>query len=388
MKKLLITTVFFALLEYQEFSGGGEYSLITGAGLLLLLIYLAWSGDGLISFRKGKAVPQQPMNWQQKLIAVLYTGVLLVQIMLNLGQEGAFISFAIFATVGLTLAIIIETNYQNLFQKDHKIAEGPVSIMHNFTQQILHLFLVTFLISVQIHQSAAFQSLLLVSALILYDILNGQEKVDAQIKQGTMSPQAVSHFFFHRWCKYWNYFLQTWYILIMQSNNLITESQTFIVLLCFMVAYFTIQFRNLRSFSLKDFVLISFLATALSGLNPLLQNLTGISLPSYVIAAMLFIFFDLGEVYFHQHEFQETSIKFWSQKATMFLLVTVYVFQIHVLMTDEIAGFKNISAMVMSFTGNANQSVQTSVLGAQTSTGKVDVADTENQTHRRGSSQQ
>lgn len=337
MKKALEIIAFFLLLEYQVFVGRGEYSIPVAIGLVILCVYEFFTENRSIIFRDRKSLEYQrkQLNPGEKAAAAVYAGILLLGIVFgtNIGTQLAFIMIS--GILGIVFLSLREKNNR---------APDVSTWISSFTIPKFYLYLVNFLLSVQIYQYAAYHSILLVSCFILYDILNTGEKMAAKANNGLISHGEFRHYLFHSWSKYWNYFLWVWFFIALRANGAITAQYEYILLFVFMVVFFTFLMKNENRFTLKDFGVLTLFSAVLAGISPFMMAVSKNELPTYVLAAAIFIGFDLADVYFHQKEFRESSVKFWSQKAVLYILAAVYISQAHMMMTDGLFGIEEIAA--------------------------------------------
>jgi hypothetical protein len=337
MKKALEIIAFFLLLEYQVFVGKGEYSIPVAVGLVILCVYEFFTENRSIIFRDRQSLDRQrkQLNMGEKAAAAVYAGILLLGIIFgaNLGTQLAFIMIS-----GILGIVIFSLKDKNAKARDVS------TWISSFTIPKFYLYLINFLLSVQIYQYAAYHSILLVSCFILYDILNSGEKMAAKANKGDISHREFKHYLFHGWSKYWNFFLWVWFFVALRANGVITAQYEYILLFVFMVVFFTLLMRNENTFSMRDFGVVTLFSALLAGISPLMMAVSKNELPTYVLAAAIFVGFDLADVYFHQREFRESSVKFWSQKAVLYILAAVYISQVHMMMTNGLFGIEEIAA--------------------------------------------
>jgi len=341
MKKIFIIIAFFLLLEYQVFFGQGTYSLVTAIGLIMLCGYEFFTEDKYIFFREQKLSEYHgtELTLAEKMSAAVYGVILILSIIFG-SQWGAQFAFILIACVlGVTIFSLIEAQ-KNKSGKP----EGSATLMSNFTIPKFYLYILTYLLSVQISQSFAFQSILLLSCFVLYDLLDHGEKIITKARKGEITRHEFKHSFFHSWSKYWNFFLGVWFFIALRANNQITSEYEYILLFAFMVIFFTLLMKNESTFTLKDFFIIVVFAALLAGIRPLINAFAGNEVPTYVLASLIFVAFDLGDIYFHQREFKETNFKFWTQKAAVYLLMVIYIAQVHFMMTHVTFGIDQIVA--------------------------------------------
>lgn len=84
-------------------------------------------------------------------------------------------------------------------------------------------------------------------------------------------------------------------------------------------------------FTIKDFVTILVIAGALTALDPLTNVLLGMEIAHFMRAIILFLFFDLYDIYIHSKNFTDTKNQIWGQKTVIYILVTLFVMQLQIL---------------------------------------------------------
>jgi len=344
MKKFLTILGFFLLLEYQVFFGQNNYSLITAAGLVLLCLYEFFTEDKYIFFREQKLSDYHgtQLTLGEKLGAGVYGVILILSIILGSGW-GAQLAFILIAGIlGVTIISIREIKKSQ--QNGQNISSTLIS---SFTIPKFFLFLLNYLLSIQIHESFAYQSILLLSAFVLYDLVDHGEKIIERARKGEITRHEFKHSLFHSWSKYWNFLLGVWFFIALRANGQISAEYEYILLFVFMVIFFTLLMRNESTFKIKDFFGTVIFALLLAGISPLMSAVVKNEMPAYLLAAIIFVAFDLGDIYFHQREFKEANLKFWTQKAAVYLLIGIYIAQVHFMMTHSIFGIDQVVVSVL-----------------------------------------
>jgi hypothetical protein len=217
-----------------------------------------------------------------------------------------------------------------------------LSLSVSYHIPIFFLYLFCFLISVQISANIAFQSILVLSVIILFDVLQKNEKWTAEMKTGELEEDDLRHLLFHRWLKYWNFFLGIWWLLSLRVGSSLNATQYAFLLFTFVVVYFMILLRNLSIFGMKDMLFVLMTAGVLVGLDSVLRQILNQGIPLYIQAALMLIAFDLGDGYFHHCNFHEKSHIFWSRKTALYLLSLLYIVQIHLMMSNPVFSFQEI----------------------------------------------
>ena len=119
-------------------------------------------------------------------------------------------------------------------------------------------------------------------------------------------------------------------------------------MLLYQVIYFTYLLRNEISFTPKDFFILVLLSALLAGLSPITSIVVGNEIPTYILASIIFIAFDIGDTYFHQREFKESNAQFWSRKAILYVLMAIYISQLHFMMTSSMYSLDQVTASVLT----------------------------------------
>lgn len=223
------------------------------------------------------------------------------------------------------------------------------------------LFLFSFLLSVPLSFSMAFQSMLILSTIILYDVLNKNSKWALEIKNGKLSKDELRHLLFHSWLKYWNFFIGIWFILSLHTNSTLSETQYAFLLFTFIIVYLTVLLTDLGVFKLKDMICVLTAAVLMVGFDAILRQTLGEGFPHYIQAALIVIAFDFGDTWFHRHNFHETSRVFWTRKIVLYSLWTLYIVQIHLMMSTPIFSLQEVYK-TLSLKQNASETYS-SVLG-------------------------
>lgn len=340
MKKVFDIIAFFLLLELQVFVGTGEYSIPVAVGLIVLCVYEFFTENKSILFkdRKSIEVQKKQLTAGEKAGAAVYGGIVLMALVFG-ASTGAQLAFILIALVlGITVFSLREKK---------KIRESDVSTwISSFTIPKFFLYLMNYLLSVQIHGNVAYQSILLLSCFVLYDILDHGEKIAAKANKGQISHNEFKHYLFHRWSKYWNFFLGVWFFIALRANGIISANYEYILLFTFMIAFFTFLMKNENKFTFKDFAVIIFFSALLAGISPLMMAVSNNEIPTYALAAAIFVAFDLADVYFHEREFKESTVKFWGQKAVVYVLMGVYIAQVHFMMTHALFGIDQVAVSI------------------------------------------
>lgn len=336
MKKIIHIFVFFLLMEYQVFFGKDQYSLVTAIGLVLLCAWQLHKEDKIVAFKNDHDVAaKKELTMGEKIAAGVYAAIIILSFFVGKNFEAEFAFVMIAGILSIVIISIRDIKTQKI-----------TTWVSSFTIPKITLYLLGYLLSVQIHQNIAYQSILLLSCCILYNIASTREKVVAEAKKGQISHKEFKHFLFHRWSKYWNFFLGIWYLVALRSNGFIGPGYEYLLMFGFMIIYFTFLMKNENIFTIRDFVIIVMGSAVLAGLSPLVTRIFGNEVPAYVLASIILFAFDIGDIYFHQREFNEASIKFWSQKAAVYVLMAIYIVQVHLMMTNTAFSIDQVVASI------------------------------------------
>lgn len=334
MKKYFTALAFFGLLEYQALfhhvpvMGTGfhilEYSPITTLGILALCLYqLAQGSKGFY--------PQK--------------------------EKGIFKS---------------SRNAKNNTQTTRVSA---------FTIPILYLYLINFLLAAQVGHSLAFQFILVLSTAILLDNLRKEEFFVKKFQKNDVDEYEIRHYMFHRWSKYYDFFLGIWYFASLHENGIISMNLMLALLFFFMAIFFTYLLRLTYRFNLRDFLGILGFAAILTSIPALVRNLSDWHPPAFMVAAFIFLAFDLGDIYWHNRQFQrsdETSPRFWLQKIAIYALFVVFISQLYELEVNPLLQVENVYTSL--FNPGSGAAMEAMPSAAPT----IEVQDVQNALHVRG----
>ncbi len=340
MKKVFEMIAFFLLLELQVFAGKEEYSIPVAVGLIILCVYEYFTENKSILFkdRQSMEVQKKQLTPGEKAGAAVYAGIVLMALVFGTSTGAQFAFILIAMVLGVTIF--------SLRQKKN-IQQADVSTwISSFTIPKFFLYLMNYLLSIQIQGNVAYQSILLLSCFVLYDILDHGEKIAAKANKGLISQNEFKHYLFHRWSKYWNFFLGVWFFIALRANGVIDANYEYILLFTFMIAFFTFLMKNENGFMFRDFAITVFFSALLAGISPLMMAISNNEIPTYVLAAAIFVAFDLADVYFHEREFKESTMKFWGQKAVVYMLMAVYIAQVHFMMTHSLFGINQVAVSI------------------------------------------
>jgi len=290
---------FLALLEYQVFFGGTYYSPITTFGIMCLCLLQLYNCRKGFSFTGDTKKMTVKVSGTSRIVVLIHVLAVLVGIFV-LDDFSDRLFFLLTITV---MALLVVSMFETRKKTDAASKEVQPNKMGSFTIPIMFIYMINHLLSVQIHSILAFQFILITSALVLFDILSIGNKYARQYENGIINTTDFRHYLFHRWSKYLNYFLGIWYFITLQSNGIVDRNYGFLLIFIFTVIFLTFTFRMITRLEIKEFVKITILAFFLTGLDPLLYTITGMEMAPYLRAMVLFLFFDLYDVYIHSKIF-------------------------------------------------------------------------------------
>lgn len=387
MKKALIIFAFFILLEYQAVFSAWQYSPVTGVGLIGLCLYLFLTGEKDYPLESKKtataASAKAKMNGHEITVSVIYGAILLLSILLG-GDFGTQLSLIMFITIiGITALSFSRISKSAGLQKPGESINLRATAMSSFTLPVIYLCAINFLLSVQIGQNAAYQSILFLSCLVLYASDRKNRVLAAQVKSGKIDRLELEHHLYHGWVKYWNFFLGIWYVLSLRVNGIIVPQQEYLLLFSFMALVFILGLRALNKFTATELVGILFFAAFLTVIDPLALHFSGNYLPVYLQALVICIAFDFGDTYFHNKNFSETPLHLWKQKAVIYLLAAVYIAQLSFLMGNPNFDLTRILGSLQRERVTFSSVLSSGADNGTQAQGKIDVIDTENASHAR-----
>jgi hypothetical protein len=328
ISKIFNALVFFILLEIQFLYFSDDYSWMIGLGIVLLILHNMYLDYGLCS----KLKPEQRSE-PIKLSKTSYS-ILLVFLILMIAGFFIFSNFSIwlvstllFLVIALGVLIFIEKFNQN--KKDDLASEYQVNVMRRYTIPLMFLYLINFLLVVQINGNIASQFILILSVMVVAQMLLSYRNFLVCVEQGTCDYEELKHQLFHRWSKYLNYFLALWYFVSLQINGIVNEQQKILLIFLFSVIYITYTMKMIEHFKLNNFFSIVGFSFLIVLVPSVLDMYFSWNLPIYVQVLLAYIFYDMHDVYVHMMRFKETSFSFWEQKVIVYVLLTIFLSQLH-----------------------------------------------------------
>lgn len=395
MKKYLIVLAFAGLLEYQVlfhhiydvglYNPWLEYSPVTAGGLMLLCLYQIFIGTRGFLKTHSDSKARKNLLWKSLAVAV-YLAIIIGGSLLanNFGEQFVVLLFTM--ALGLSAVSIYEFIRRKkqegaaygkkwMSEKAEKVQNTRISA---FTIPIIYLYVINFLIGAQIGHNVAFQFILVLSCLILYDNLSKEEEF-VQKFTNKVNDFELRHYIFHRWSKYFDFFLGTWFFIGLHLSGTISLYTMLVLIFLYMCIFFTVLLRITYHFNVFDFLGIVLLSGALTLLPAAAYSLADLYPPAFAVAAFIFLGFDLGDIYWHSKHFAKehraTPI-FWFQKAAIYLLVFIFIWQLHNMETNPLLSINNVYTSVL---GTSETMVQ-----PESAVPIIDVPDVENAAHVRG----
>lgn len=348
-------------MEYQVLYGNGDYSPITSLGLIIIcLYYVHLAGKGFNIKESKISLPKilkKKTNFKDiikvpYLIIGLYILGLIIPVIVLDDFGFQFISMLVITVIGLASLSFYEIHHskkstlQEHLIKDH--LEKP-NKMSSFGIPTIFILMINFLLSIQLDKNIAYQFILVLSALILYDLFVKEERYTYLYERKKITAHQLQHYLFHRWSKYLNYFLGVWYFISLENNGIISGNQKLVMLFIFSVIFLTFIFRMTAKFTIRDFMGIVMLAVLITFLDPLAELIMNRHLPHYIQAMMLLLMFDIGDIYYHSKRFEDVNANIWMQKTLMYALLTIFIVQLHVM---ESSPNMDLDSIFSSVTGD------------------------------------
>lgn len=347
INKYFIVLLFFLLLEYQVFINPGEHSPLTSLGLIFLSLYHTFTTSKEFKYKNERKPHFIKLVRGSYIILTLYILALISTLFVFDDFGDRFIAVLSVTCVSMIILSVFERRIKgkiaNLDTDKKKCLPNGLCLgrgdcdqallhpnkMNSFTIPILFLYLFNFLLSVQIETNLAYQFILVLSTVILYDRLSKQEQLTEQLEKGKITDHELRHHLFHHWIKYLNYFLGLWYFVSLEANGIIDGSQRLFLIYIFTIIYFTLTCRLVTHFTYKCFIFLNIFAL-LAAAAPYLMNFTfRKDLPLYIQILTMYLFYDLEDMFIHSRKFKEVTTQLWQQKMLIFIMVTIFITQLN-----------------------------------------------------------
>lgn len=357
---------FFLCFEYQAVFSPHEYSPITAAGLVVLIIvkYLTTSKNirqnSLFSLGNKKS---EGLGSYEKISATAYIAAMVLCIFLGAGVAMQMAFIMIVLIMAVTFFSLRENKMITAKISEEQLVKANFTFTTNFILPIVFLSFVNYLLSVQIASTFAFQSIIVVSTMVLADMIYKENKWMKLLVAEKITDEEFKHLLFYRWSRYWSFFLGIWYFLSLRSNGAINQNQSYILIFAFAVLYFIFLIREVAILKTRELFTIAIFALILTALNPIALQFFGAEIADYWQAALMFVAFDIGNVYFFQSHVEKVGTRFWSHKGLLYITAALYIIQVNIMMTNPEFTLQNVYSKL--FYEKSSQEIYSSVLHLQ-----------------------
>ncbi len=341
MLKYFPIIVFLFLIEYQAFfMSPGEVSYLSATGFIALSLYEVWNSRKGYQLKAEKVTKKTKTKLEDIMAEHKTTAIIIGSLYVFLIALSIFVLHdfgnRIVAILFITATALIGLSTYELLHKASKKAQNDDSTsfdkpnkIRDFTIPVIFLYTLSYLLSIHVGGTFAYQFILLLAVLVLHDIIRRGWKLTRLYELNKISDHDFKHYLFHRWSKYLNFFLTVWYFVVLHHIGAITETQQYVLMYAFLVIFITFVNRMASKFSAKKLAITIVTAGIITFIDPLLNMIAGINLPHYLVAIILLIFFDIADQYFHALEYSEVPFKIWEQKAVVYLLATIFIVQLN-----------------------------------------------------------
>lgn len=346
--RLLKVTAFIILLEYQVIFWNGGYSIVTGVGLAVMAFFYFLVDIRGFKHEKNMCRESRTSKIKVAVMALLYGG--LVSMALAFGQD--FGQRLVAILVLQMLALLISNTYSRLkgmILKTNTASEAyQPALVSSFTIPATFLFTMNYLIGGLIGHNVAYQFVLIVSTLLFYEILAGRDRLVPMLEKGNINTTEMRHYLFHRWSKYLNFFLGIWFFMLLETHGIVTELEQRMLLFLFLMIFTVHTYGMIKK--LNPTYLIGILAGAalVVSLELMLRTVFMGQIPPNIVILIVFVLYDTGDMYIHYREFNDLSRELWSKKAAIYVLMAVFIAQLHVFEQNPRLDFAGVSASVVN----------------------------------------
>lgn len=346
--RLLKVATFIVLLEYQVIFWNGEYNVITGVSLAVMAFFCFLVN--IRGFKHEKNMCRASRNSKIKVagIALLYGG--LVGLALAFGQD--FGQRLVAILVLQTLALLISNTYPRLkgmILKTNTANEAyQPALVSSFTIPATLLFTMNYLIGGLIGHNIAYQFVLIISAILFYEILAGRDRIVPMLEKGNINITEMRHYLFHRWSKYLNFFLGIWFFMLLERHEIVTEVEQRMLLFLFLIIFTVHTYGMIKKLNPTYIFAILAGATLVVSLELMLRAMFMGQIPPYIVILIVFMLYDAGDMYIHYREFNDLSRELWSKKAAIYVLMAVFIAQLHIFEQNPRLDFAGVSASVVN----------------------------------------
>ena len=354
---------FFLCFEYQAVFSPNQYSFISASGLILLVVgkFLTTPknirSNSLFELGTKK---ENRLDKYEKISAAAYVAAMILCVIMGAGVAMQMAFIMIILIMAVTFFSLKEGGKTSEKRQEEAIVKNNFTFNTNFIFPIVFLSFVNYLLSMQIAGTFAFQSIIIVSTLVLADMIFKENKWMKLLLTQKITDTEFKHLLFYRWNRYWSFFLGIWYFLSLRSNGAINQNQSYILIFAFAVIYFIFLVREVTVLKTRELFMVAAFAFFLTALDPIALRFFGSSVADYWQAAIMFVAFDIGNVYFFQSHVEKISHSFWGHKAALYITAFIYILQVHIMMTNPQFTLRNVYSKFIS-TGNS-QEIYSSVI--------------------------
>ncbi len=358
MLKYLKILAFISLLEYQVIVYNNSYSPITFAGIVLLIVICVISSLGGFSHEHSRDICSNKKNRAISVIVVAgYTLAIIAGIILGQSLGDRVFYLLIIVTVG----VIIASSYENLRKIIPFKTAGPEdafkpAYISSFTIPKIYLMGINYLIAGQLGQNLSYQFILLMSVIVLYDVLSHEKDFKNRIENNHLDLEDFKSYLFHRWSKYLNLFLGMWFFILLESNDNVTAGGGKIMIALFISVITIFIYSLIKKLKFVEIAGIVCFSSLLVSMDYLIENVLGIHIQTYFMAFIIFIFYDLGDMYICFREFHILKPAIWEQKLVMYTLMAIFITQVTLIGISPSMNVNNAYAAIFSSKAGLNSS--------------------------------
>jgi hypothetical protein len=354
---------FFLCFEYQAIFSPNQYSFISAFGLILLVIVKFLTtpknirGNSLFALGAKRG---NRLDKYEKISAAAYVATMIICVFMGAGVAMQMAFIMVILIMAVTFFSLKEGGQASEKKQEETVVKNNFTFNTNFIFPIIFLSFVNYLLSIQIAGTVAFQSIIIVSTLVLADMLFKENKWMKLLINQKVTDTEFKHLLFYRWNRYWSFFLGIWYFLSLRSNGVISQNQSYILIFAFAVIYFIFLVREVTVLKSRELFMVVVFAFFLTALDPMALRFFGSGVADYWQAAIMFVAFDIGNVYFFQSHVEKISHSFWGHKGALYITAFIYILQVHIMMTNPDFTLQSVYSKII-LTGNS-QEIYSSVI--------------------------
>lgn len=350
---------FIILIEYQVLTSPGEISHLSATGFILLSLYHVWQSKKGYNIKKFFSRGQKnkikvgDFLAEHKMAGIIIGSVYAFLIALSIVVLHDF-GNRIVANLFITATALIGLSTYEIYHKEHTKGKSGQLVSYerpnkirDFTIPIIYLYTLSYLLSIHVGNSFAYQFVLVLAVLVLFDIIRRGLRLTHLYEANKINEHDFKHYLFHRWSKYLNYFITVWYFVVLHQIGVITETQQHILMYAFVVIFITFVNRMASRFSIRNFMVTVVAAGIITFIDPILNLLVGIDPPHYLIAIIMLVFFDIVDQYFHTKEYNEIPLKIWEQKAVIYVLATIFIVQLSAIEDNPLLDIESVFTSIV-----------------------------------------